>query len=69
MVLIWFILSQFKDMPKVGLDSPFFRTNLALPYPGFNGLLHPNMASTPFAAPSQIAAFTPKVISVESQAL
>ena len=56
-------------MPKVGLDSPFFRTNLALPYPGFNGLLHPNMASTPFAAPSQIAAFTPKVISVESQAL
>ncbi|CAG7720779.1 unnamed protein product [Allacma fusca] len=51
----------FKDMPKVGLDSSFYRTNLALQYPGFNGMLPPNLAATPFAPPSQIAAFTPKI--------
>lgn len=54
----------FKDIPKLGsVDSPFYRGNLGLvSYSGFSpGLLGPGLPSTPFAPPSHLPTFTPKV--------
>lgn len=56
----------FKDVPKLGgIDSPFYRQNpLGLgSYPGYPaGLLPPSLGnSTPFAPPSHMPSFTPKV--------
>ena len=58
-------MCQFKEMPKAsGIDSSFYRQGLGFSgYPGYSpGLLHPTFApSTPFAPPTHLPTFTPKV--------
>lgn len=60
------LLLQFKDgIPKLGgVDSPFYRQTLGIAnysaYP--SSLLHPTLsAATPFAPPTHLPTFTPKV--------
>lgn len=62
-----FASTLFKEIPKMGMESPFYRgLGAGLGYPGYSpGLMHPTIGGpTPFMPPTHIPPLAPKVSSI-----